>query len=76
MINAIRVCASCGAKISDDTTRKACPACLLRTGLGLVDDDFVADPLAKDFEAGDLSAVAAYSAEAAAKAGLAKAETI
>jgi hypothetical protein len=49
------VCGRCGAKISDDTTREGCPACLLETGL-------------------DSSAVAAYSAEAAAKAGSAKAD--
>jgi serine/threonine protein kinase/Flp pilus assembly protein TadD len=68
VIGVIRLCASCGAKISDDTTRKACPACLLRTGLGLVDEDFVAEF--------DSSAVAAYSAEAAAKAGSAKADDL
>jgi serine/threonine protein kinase/tetratricopeptide (TPR) repeat protein len=51
VIGVIRVCSSCGAKISDETTRKACPACLLRTGLGLVDDDIVAgvvDPASFD----------------------------
>ncbi len=64
MISVLRVCGRCGAKISADATRKACPACLLETGLGLFDDKA---------EAGvDLSAVAAYSAEAAAKAGSAK----
>jgi TolB-like protein/predicted Ser/Thr protein kinase len=33
------VCGSCGAKISDDTTRGLCPACLLESGLGLLDDE-------------------------------------
>ena len=60
------VCGSCGAKISDDTTRGLCPACLLERGLGLLDDE----PL----PGVDLTAVAAYSAEAAAKAGSAKAD--
>src|SRR5262245_17420392 len=59
------VCGSCGAKISDDTTRGLCPACLLESGLGLLDDE----PLPVE-----LTAVAAYSAEAAAKAGSAKAD--
>jgi serine/threonine-protein kinase len=39
---AITVCGRCGTKIYDSPTRKVCPACLLRTGLGLVDDDFLA----------------------------------
>jgi serine/threonine protein kinase/tetratricopeptide (TPR) repeat protein len=55
VIGVIKACASCGAKISDDTTRKACPACLLRTGLGPVDDDFAAEV--------DSSAVASAKAD-------------
>jgi serine/threonine protein kinase len=42
MKNANRVCESCGAKIPDDATREVCPACLLETGLGVLDDEFVA----------------------------------
>ena len=52
MIGVIRVCANCGVKISGDTTFEACPACLLRTGLGLVDDDFVAEILDPDRDDG------------------------
>jgi serine/threonine protein kinase/Flp pilus assembly protein TadD len=48
MISVIRVCNKCGAKIPDNTTREVCPACLLETGLGLLEDESVA--------AGDLSA--------------------
>src|SRR5258707_8393504 len=58
------VCGKCGAKIPADARQGACPACLLETGLGLLMDEAVAGA--------DLSAVAAYSAEAAAKAGSAK----
>jgi hypothetical protein len=64
--SANRVCERCEAKIPDDATREVCPACLLETGLGLLDDEFLAGV--------DSSAVAAYSAEAAAKAGSAKAD--
>src|SRR4030095_5930820 len=42
MKSANRVCESCGAKIPDDATREVCPACLLETGLGVLDDEFVA----------------------------------
>ena len=66
MRTANNICGRCGAKISDDTTREVCPACLLETGLGLLADDAVAGV--------GLSDVAAYSAEAAAKAGLGKAD--
>src|SRR5215468_8058446 len=34
------VCGRCGAKISDDATREVCPACLLETGLGLLDTNY------------------------------------
>ena len=36
MRTANNICGRCGAKISDDTTREVCPACLLETGLGLL----------------------------------------
>jgi serine/threonine protein kinase/cytochrome c-type biogenesis protein CcmH/NrfG len=36
------VCEKCGAKILGDAPRGICPACLLETGLGLLEDDFVA----------------------------------
>jgi TolB-like protein/predicted Ser/Thr protein kinase len=63
---ATRVCENCGDKILGDSPRGLCPACLLETGLG---------PLADETVAGiDSSAVAAYSAEAAAKAGSAKSD--
>jgi serine/threonine-protein kinase len=61
-----RVCENCGDKILGDSPKGLCPACVLETGLG---------PLADEIAAGiDSSAVAAYSAEAAAKAGSAKAD--
>src|SRR5438874_177014 len=36
------VCEKCGAKIPDDAPQGLCPACLLETGLGLLDDPPVA----------------------------------
>jgi len=42
MKSANKVCESCGAKIPYDATREVCPACLLETGLGVLDDEFVA----------------------------------
>ncbi len=39
MISVVRVCGSCGAKISSDATAGVCPACLLETGLGLLGDE-------------------------------------
>src|SRR4029453_14917202 len=42
MRTANNICGRCGAKISDDTTREVCPACLLETGLGLLPDEPVA----------------------------------
>jgi serine/threonine protein kinase len=66
MISVMRVCRKCGAKILSDVPEGLCPRCVLRIALG----NFSHAPVA----AGDLSAVAAYSAEAAAKAGSAKAD--
>ncbi len=66
MKTATSVCGKCGAKTPTDARQGACPACLLETGLGLLADESVAG--------GGLSAVAAYSAEAAAKAGSARAD--
>ena len=42
MKTATTVCGRCGAKVSGDATREVCPACLLETGLGLLDDESVA----------------------------------
>jgi len=42
MKTATTVCGRCGAKVSGDATRELCPACLLETGLGLLDDESVA----------------------------------
>src|SRR5215510_7075310 len=42
MSNMIRVCERCGAKISSDATRRVCPACLLESGLGLLDGESIA----------------------------------
>jgi len=41
MKTATTVCGRCGAKISGDTPLEACPACLLESGLGLLDDESV-----------------------------------
>jgi serine/threonine-protein kinase len=49
---ATTVCRSCGTRIYDAATRKACPACLLRTGLGLIDDDFVSELVDPDRDDG------------------------
>jgi serine/threonine-protein kinase len=38
----LRVCGRCGAKISGYATQGVCPACLLESGLGLLDDQLVA----------------------------------
>ena len=61
-----RVCPKCGWEIPVDAPEGGCPGCLLESGLRLLDEEAVAGI--------DLSAVAAYSAEAAAKAGSAKAD--
>src|SRR5207244_3221966 len=66
MSSVLRVCRKCGAEIFADAPEGLCTACLFETGLGLLAPPSVAD--------GDSSAVAAYSAEAAAKAGSAKAD--
>ena len=61
-----RVCENCGEKIFGDAPKGLCPACVLEIGLGPLADEAVGDV--------DPSAVAAYSAEAVAKAGSAKAD--
>jgi serine/threonine protein kinase/TolB-like protein/Tfp pilus assembly protein PilF len=66
MIRVIRICRKCGARIFADAPEGLCPRCVLKSALGNFPDASVAG--------GDLSAVAAYSAEAAAKAGSAKAD--
>src|SRR5213083_1120148 len=59
MIRVIRICRNCGAKIFSDAPEGLCTGCVLEAAIG---------------GAGDSSAVAAYSAEAAAKAGSANAD--
>ena len=39
MIGVTSICEKCGAKISADAPQGVCPACLLETGLGLLDDE-------------------------------------
>src|SRR5882757_9248029 len=39
MIGVTSVCEKCGAKISADARQGVCPACLLETGLGLLEDE-------------------------------------
>jgi len=68
MISATRICPKCGAEIPADAPEGGCPGCLLESGLRLLDEEAVAGV--------DSSAVAAYSAEAAAKAGSAKADDL
>jgi hypothetical protein len=57
MIRVIRICRKCGAKILSDAPEGLCTGCVLEAAIGT---------------SGDLSALAAYSAEAPAKAGSAK----
>src|SRR6476661_1806987 len=59
MIRVIRICRNCGAKVFSDAPEGLCTGCVLEAAIG---------------GAGDSSAVAAYSAEAAGKAGSAKAD--
>ncbi len=42
MKTAATVCEKCGAKILGDAPLEVCPACLLESGLGLIEGDFVA----------------------------------
>ena len=65
-ITTARFCRKCGAAIPPDSPQQSCGACLLETGLGLLADEPVAGV--------DSSSEAAYSAEAAANAGSAKAD--
>jgi serine/threonine protein kinase/cytochrome c-type biogenesis protein CcmH/NrfG len=65
MIRVIRICRKCGAKIFSDVPEGLCPRCVLKSALGNFPDAALAG--------GDSSAEAAY-AEAAAKAGSAKAD--
>src|SRR5262245_48261780 len=66
MASTLRLCPKCGAEIPADAPEGGCPGCLLETGLNLLADAPVG--------AGNSSAVAAYSTEAAAQAGSAKAD--
>ncbi|MGA7274701.1 MAG: protein kinase, partial [Candidatus Udaeobacter sp.] len=66
MSSVIRLCPKCGGEIPADAPEGGCPGCLLESGLGLFEEAFLAGV--------DSSAVAAYSAEATAKAGSAKAD--
>jgi serine/threonine protein kinase len=53
MSGVLRVCRKCGAEIFADASEGLCTACLLETGLDLLAPSPAADPLAKDFGAGD-----------------------
>src|SRR5438046_2799756 len=66
MIRVIRICRKCGAKIFSDAPEALCARCVLKSALSGLAGASVGG--------GDLSAVAAYSAETAAKAGSAKAD--
>jgi serine/threonine protein kinase len=65
MIRVIRICRKCGAKIFSSAPEGLCPRCVLKSALGNFPDTVAG---------GDLSAEAAYSAQAAAKAGSPKAD--
>src|SRR2546425_12314857 len=65
MLRVIRICRKCGAKTFSDAPEGLCPRCVLKTALAMP-SELVAG--------GHSSAVAAYSAEAAAKDGSAKAD--
>src|SRR5882724_8054239 len=65
MLRVIRICRKCGAKIFSDAPEGLCPGCVFNIALAMP-PELVAG--------GDSSAVAAYSAEAATKAGSAKAD--
>src|SRR5205809_3518010 len=58
MSSVLRVCRKCGAEIFADAPEGLCTACLFETGLDLLAPSSVAGSLAKDFGAGDSSAVA------------------
>ena len=64
MISALRVCTKCGWEIPADAPEGGCPGCLLESGLRLLDEEAVAGSTRRS----------RYSAEAAAKAGSAKAD--
>ena len=66
MLRVIRICRKCGAKIFSDAPEGLCARCVLKIALQMPPEGSVAGV--------DLSAVAAYSAEAVAKAGSAKAD--
>jgi serine/threonine protein kinase/Tfp pilus assembly protein PilF len=62
MTSALRLCPKCGTHIPADTRQGVCPACLLERGLGLLEEESVAE--------------VGSSAEAAAKPGSAKADDL
>jgi serine/threonine protein kinase/Tfp pilus assembly protein PilF len=48
MKTATTVCGRCGAKVSGDATQEVCPACLLESGLGLLDPESAAEVAGPD----------------------------
>jgi serine/threonine protein kinase/Tfp pilus assembly protein PilF len=56
MKTATTVCGRCGAKISGDATQEVCPACLLESGLGLLEDESVAGVADSDHAEGGRTA--------------------
>jgi len=74
-ITAVKFCRRCGAAIPPGSPQHSCGACLLETALGPNDAEREEAGLAfpKTINASGLPAEAGYSAEAAAKAGSAKA---
>jgi len=51
--NLTRVCGGCGSKLFADAPQGLCSLCLFKAALGPLLDEAVADPLAKNFGAGD-----------------------
>jgi serine/threonine protein kinase/Tfp pilus assembly protein PilF len=69
MKRVLSVCPKCGAEIPADATRGACPACLLRAGLGLFLDESVAGGNGGSARRGETINAFSLPAEASAKAG-------
>src|SRR5215471_6285196 len=51
--NVTRVCGRCGSKLFADAPQGLCSLCLFNAALAPLLDEALADPLAKDFGAGD-----------------------
>src|SRR2546430_14852780 len=75
MKTATTVCGRCGANVVGDATREVCPACLLETGLGLLDEESVAGVVDPDSD-DDLSVPDGKRAARSAKTALSEYELL